>query len=223
MSLVSWDVTLPRRGAAAPGRAKPRAILTIQTDEGDEERTLPLAVGKALLAKQDDPSFDPASCAELLHAVRQIQLNRAHERVVGLVDKRDYAREELCKKLLLDGYSHSVIDEVLTRACDAGLVDDMRYARVYIRSKLAQGWGSARIVRELSIRGISADDVEGWPEDFLDGQTEFDRALEVARTKRATGKDPVAKIARFLCGRGFSQSVAFSAAKQVIEERMEED
>ena len=88
-------------------------------------------------------------------------------RVARLVERRDYSRKEVADKLAEDGYSHSCIDRVVERACSCRLVDDARFADVFIRTKVYAGWGAARIARELARRGVDVSSVEGWPHEYL--------------------------------------------------------
>jgi regulatory protein len=146
-------------------------------------------------------------------------LRCAASRIERLVDKRDYSATELDDKLLHDGYSASVRDEAIGRAIGAGLVDDRRFGAAYVRTKLSSGWGVARIERELKRRGVCLEELPGWPQDFLDDETEDERAYRIASTRRLSQKNPFEKLVRFLCGRGFSMGCAMRVARRVVDEQ----
>ncbi len=212
-----WEVELPLRRQASFNTKKPRATLVIHTEgAGEERRQLPLAVGKLLASKKKADELHPGSRAELLYMVGELAKSCASARVERLVNRRDYSSTEIRQKLQMDGYAPSVVDACVERACEIGLVSDRRYADVFIRSKIAAGWGMARIERELSRRGIDVQEVAGWPYEYLDPEDEFLRALEVAGRKSVRGDRAHQKLVRFLCSRGFSLGVAIRAAHEAL-------
>ena len=137
-------------------------------------------------------------------------------RMEDLVGRRDYSRRELEERLLADGYSRSVTDEVVSRACEVGIIDDLRYGAAFARSKVASGWGRVKIERDLSRRGVDASLVPGWPDEFLSADDERERALALASRRRLTGRNDYQKLVRFLCGRGFPLGLSSSVAREVL-------
>lgn len=219
----SWEVELPDARRASLGRARPKAQVRASSEvHGDEAFTVPLAVGKKLLAESRKDEARPASRNELLHHIGEVEAVCAHARMEGLVNLRDYSSKEMSDKLLLDGYRRDVVAATVKRACEAGVIDDERFARVYVRGKIGAGWGMGRIERELARKGIEAGALEGWPYDFLDPEEESERAYELASRRRLTGKNDYAKLVRFLMGRGFAASAAHAAARRVLDEAREE-
>nr|WP_239471186.1 regulatory protein RecX [Olsenella uli] len=134
-----------------------------------------------------------------------------------LVGRRDYSSRELTERLLRDGYARSVVEEIVARAVEVGIVDDARYGAAFARSKALAGWGRVKIERELSRRGVEPTEVPGWPEEFLSADDERERALALASRRRLTGKNDYQKLVRFLCGRGFAIPLATSVAREVLE------
>lgn len=219
-TVPAWEVRLPDRHRASLGSSRPRAQLVIHPDAPDEERlTLPVSVAKVISSKQRSGEVRPASRAELLYMVSEVARSCAASRIERLVNRRDYSSDELRTKLRADGYAHKTIEEAIERAQRARLVDDRRYADVYIRSKVAAGWGMARIERELARRGVEASELPGWPYDYLDPDDELSRAKELAATRHYHGAHVFEKTVRYLCGRGFTLSVATRAARSVIDEQ----
>ena len=217
---LSWEVTLPQRSAGSLATsAKPQATITLNSDQGGEEkRSVPLAVGRALKAKADADELHPQSRAELLHQVDQTSARCAALRIERLINRREYASQEINSKLQLDGYPAYIREPAIARAIDCGLVSDARYAEAFVREKVAAGWGILRIERELKQRGIELAELPGWPEEFLGEQTEDDRAYELARHRRLAEKNAYEKLVRYLCGRGFSQACAMRVARRVTEQ-----
>lgn len=217
-----WSVELPARGAAL-GYVRPKAHLLIESSEGGSETwSVPVAVGKVLNKGLADGSLHIRSRAELAFEVKKVQADCGHLRIESLVNKRDFSFKELSEKLLLDGYSREVVQSLCERARDAGVVDDQRFAQSFIRTKMLSGWGRIKIERELRRRGIDVLGVDGWPDEFFEPGDELERACALALKKRLTGKNDFQKIARFLCNKGFSPSVAFDAAKAALRENEED-
>lgn len=218
----SWEVALAPRGGSSFSVAKPTGSVKIETPErGQESVRVPARVAKTLDAKAEAGELDPSSRAELLYEVKRSCLLSAKNRLAELVDKRDYASEEARRKLRLEGYPSDVCDKAVEWAVRIGIIDDRRFAEVFIRTKLYAGWGQRKIERELSQRGIACEDVPGWPYEFFDPDDELQRAIELAERKHVSGANPLQKLARFLVGRGFSTSVAFDAARHVLEDAEE--
>lgn len=210
-STLDWGVELPSRGSGHR-----RATLTISTEEhGEERRNLPVAVGRSLERLRRE-GWEPSCRAELLHQVGTLQRERAHARMEDLVGRRDYSSQELAERLARDGYAAAVVDEIVGRSRESGIVDDARYGAAFARAKLYAGWGRLRIERELRRRGVEPRDIPGWPEEFCDAHDERARALELARRRRLTGRDDFARIARFLGARGFSSAIAVDVAREVV-------
>lgn len=218
-TVFDWDVTLPERGASSFGKHPATALLHIESEtHGTEDIPVPKSVGRVLAAKKDADELVPASRAELLYRVAELERAAARLKVEDLLNRRDYSRVELASKLRLEGYRPDVVDEVCGRLEEVGLLDDARFADLFIRSKLACGWGRVKIERELSRRGVDASEVEGWPEAYLDRNDEAEAAFELASRRRLTGRNDYQKIVRFLCGRGYPMGVAIDAARRVLAE-----
>ena len=185
---------------------------------GDEEILIPVAVGRKLKHLKDEDSLSVGSRAELLFQVREVSAHCIRLRVEDLLNRRDYSSSELSQKLRDDGYFASVVDSYISRLQEIGLLDDRRFADVFVRSKLSCGWGRAKIERELSRRGIAVSDLSGWPDDYFTDEDELGRAFDLASRRRLTGKNDFQKLVRFLCSRGFSMGISMDAARRVLSE-----
>lgn len=128
-------------------------------------------------------------------------------RAVAYLSRREYARNELARKL----QPYAGEEDELTRVLDAlekeGWLSTERFAQSLVHRRSARQ-GTARIVQELRQHGVAEDQVAQLRDDLR--ATEYQRALEVWR-KRYAGK-PVdrseyARQARFLAGRGFAHEV----------------
>ena len=78
----------------------------------------------------------------------------AKERALALLDRRDYSRAELLKKLLEKGEDEAEAAAAVERLAELGFVDDARYAPIVVRHYAAKGYGARRVQQELARRGI---------------------------------------------------------------------
>ncbi len=143
--------------------------------------------------------------------------SQAFQKIVRLVSVRERCASELHARLIRDGFGQDAAELSVRRACECGLVDDMRFAEVYIRSKLSQGRGVVGITNDLRQRGIDIHDVCGWPEEFypgVDNKSELDRALDVLEHRPSHSKNQMKSAYQKLISRGFDSSVAQSAARK---------
>lgn len=209
--VIGWEVCLPER-ASGPARAR-RATLSVTSPAGGEEVVrVPVAVGKRLAASGDGVAL---TRAELFDLVEETALSCARARIAELLGRRDYTSLEVSGRLSDEGYAPGVVKRALAWARSCGLVDDARYGAAFARAKALAGWGRLKVERELARRGVSVDEVEGWPEEFFSPDEELDRARALAARRRLTGRNDYEKIARFLYGRGFSRGVSMDVAREV--------
>lgn len=215
---LQWEVELPARGATPIGGRRPQGTLVITGPEGEERKALPLAVARSLAGKKKRGEVSAVTRADLTRVVSELYQYCAKTRIERLIDRREYASDEVCKKLRQDGYPEHVIELAVRRACEVGLVSNLRFAENFIRSKLYAGWGEVRIRRELAQRGIDVEELPGWPYEYFDPEDEATRAYELAHRHLRPGKNAYQRLVRYLCGRGFSLGVAMRASSRVLEE-----
>lgn len=125
-----------------------------------------------------------------------------------LLARREHSRAELAAKLARRGIEQSDIERALDRLQDMDALNETRFAEQYVRMRLRQGYGPARIRADLAARGVDATTVEA----ELAG-TENDDAHWLARAEAARRRrfgadlpddyDERARQARFLERRGF--------------------
>lgn len=215
---AKWCVELPDRSERL-GSSRPKAIVRLSDSEGEERWVVPAAVGKSMSLFYKDCGGRIESRAELAYEVKRASLTAGKKRIESLLNRRDYSTKEVLNKLRDDGFSSAVSAQLVDDAVASNLVNDARFAEVYVRSKCYAGWGKLRIERELSRKGIDARELPGWPESYFEDEDEKARAIELASRRRLTGKNDFQKIVRFLCGKGYPMNVSMDAARQVLEER----
>ena len=125
------------------------------------------------------PEFDPASA------------EAAKKRALWLLDKRDYSRAELIRKLTEKGYEDTAAEAAVDRLVELGFVDDARYAPIVARHYAAKGYGARRVQQELQRRGIPK---ELWDAALEEMPAQDDTVDQLLRS-RLRGADPGDRMA----------------------------
>lgn len=213
-----------------PGRR--RVLCELCTGGGEAAGSMPEEANRDSVAVS---AFVPSYALKALKSGRQnfysledfdsylatVMDEAAFSRIASKLTARERSSQEVLRMLMDEGFSADQARRAVERAQRCAIVDDARYARSFINAKLRAGWGKSRIERELSQVGLSIQDAGQESFEELAGGGEYERALEQARKKRVSEKNPVEKIARFLVGRGFSSFVALKAAKEVVAESLD--
>lgn len=138
----------------------------------------------------------------------------AMRKIERLCSLREQASAALRERLVRDGFSEKVAEKAVGRAVECGLVDDARFADVLVRCRLAAGKGCAGIARELASHGIDPAHVESYLDAAEAGSdAELSRALDLLERKPPRAKNAREAAYRRLVGKGFSSSIASSAAR----------
>jgi regulatory protein len=118
-------------------------------------------------------------------------IQRALEHAYAYLNKRERTEAEVRRRLEQRGLDPQAIHAALDVLIDQGLLDDARFARLFVEDKRQlDQWGSERIRRTLIERGIERDVVEAalkdrGDSDTEDGPSELDRALALLRQRFA--------------------------------------
>ena len=83
-------------------------------------------------------------------------LKRAKQRLLFLLDKRDYTAYQLKEKLKKGGYPEEVITAAVAYVVDLGFVNDKSYAKRYIESR-KQSRSLKRIEQDLYLKGVGRE------------------------------------------------------------------
>ncbi|MDR1015940.1 MAG: recombination regulator RecX [Coriobacteriales bacterium] len=148
--------------------------------------------------------------------------DEAFNKLLQLISYRERSTKELVERLSRAGldargrgeprFSAAEIERAIARATQAGLVDDKRFAELYIRSKQASGWGRRKIENGLSRAGIKLAEEPGYPDAFFDSDDlELDRAKNDLAHYHSHAKDQYGARLRHLLSHGFSYDIAKQA------------
>jgi regulatory protein len=136
---------------------------------------------------------------------RMSDRTEARKKAMDYLARREHGRGELLSKLARFGFEADVAADAIEGLIEDGLQSDQRFAEAFVRSRINQGKGPARIRADLKERGIAAAVIgEALAES---GQDWFALAREVRLRKFgvACPADFKAKARqmRFLQSRGF--------------------
>lgn len=190
----------------------------------DGERTLTITEETFLrFGLFDGQAMDPERLQEVEMADG---VSRAMTEAHRLIDHRMRTRRELAMKLKSRGRTDEVIDQVLDRLEHAGLIDDGRFARLWIDERLRRRpAGLSLLRRELRQKGIDAEVIEAALEESASasGEGETERACEALRRQshRYARLDRDAahrRMVAFLARRGFGQAVIYQVVHRALDE-----
>ncbi len=139
------------------------------------------------------------------------EAGEADERTVrtaalALLAGRDFARNELAKRLLRRGYPTAIVTTVVEGLAAQRLLSESRFVEQFIRQHAGRGHGPVRIRVELRERGVADGDIE----EGLAAATEDWAGIARETRRKRFGLSPPgdyrerARQARFLQYRGFS-------------------
>lgn len=125
-----------------------------------------------------------------------------------LLAQREHSRLELQQKLLAKGFPADTVTTILDRLQTDKLLDEIRFAEAYIRSRINKGYGWLRIQQELQQRGIDADTMEAGLAalDTIDWSVLARQAHAKKFATAPTEPKEKAKQIRFLLSRGFGHA-----------------
>jgi len=131
----------------------------------------------------------------------------ARKKAMDYLARREHGLTELTRKLTTFGFDADVAHDAVAQLVDDGLQSDERFTEAFVRSRINQGKGPARIRADLQEKGINDGVIAAGLEEAE--QNWYDLAIEV-RHKKFGVQTPgdfkeKARQMRFLQSRGFEQ------------------
>lgn len=167
---------------------------------------------------------------------REKALSRVRERALLLLDSRARSRQELRDRLVKAEFEPELVDEVLDSFQRNGLVDDLTFAREWVRQRFERrGKSAAMLDVELQRKGVGeADRAEALSVIDRDDEREVARALATKKAKqvkripedRQQRDKELRRIVGVLARRGFNSGMSLELAREALDERcaeLEED
>ena len=140
------------------------------------------------------------------------------DRALTLLSYRAHSRRELFDKLRRKGIPEGgELDEVLDWLEEQGFLNDGSYASSVVRHCAAKGWGTGRIISELSKRGIPRELWDSALAEMPETDSMLDRLLR-SKLRNPDDRDEVRRVSASLVRRGYS----WDEVRQALE-RLEEN
>lgn len=154
---------------------------------------------------------------ELVALERAEAYETAHEKALRFLEPRPRSASEVRQQLFKKKIAADVIDEVITRLTDAGLLDDGAFAKYWVENRETFRPRAGRALKyEMKRKGLSDTAIAS----ALKGVDEDESAYRagVARARRWYGlehRDYLQKMIPFLVRRGFAYDIAKRAAERL--------
>jgi regulatory protein len=148
---------------------------------------------------------------------------RARLVAADLLARRAWTCAELTRRLRRRGASAADAEEVVADLVARGHLDDAAFARQWVTTRSARGYGATRLRAELRARGVTAALIDAALVE-LDSADALERArvLAARRLPALRGRDPLNAAARLrdhLLRRGYTAGVVARVVREVIGAR----
>lgn len=159
------------------------------------------------------------SDADIARLQKKDEIERAYERALNFLSYRPRSEAEVRRNLRGKDVEEQVIEGVVERLTQAGLLDDREFARYWVENRVQFKPRGARALRqELWEKGIPDAVVA----ETLEGFDEEDAARRVAETgarrmAHLAPRDFRRKLSAYMARRGFSYAVIQPLIEEMLE------
>lgn len=146
----------------------------------------------------------------------------AFNRILRILNASDQSEANIRAKLKRAGYSDGSVDEAISRAKEYALIDDKRYAALFIESKSRAGKGMNGILRDLKHMNIDIDEFEdSHLKDLaeIDTDQQIDQAVDLLNRKPPRSKNLFQGAYSKLMRNGYSSYIASAASRRWLEQK----
>lgn len=144
-----------------------------------------------------------------------------HSKAALLCAREEQCRSSVRKKLKDWGGSDKVAERIVDSLCEENYIDEHRYVKAYCESKIRyQHWGHIKIEYQLRTKMIHRDLIaEGLASVPLEEYMSIMHRVAEEKYSRMKGdKDELcAKLAAFLCSRGFETELSYRVARELTQ------
>ena len=135
-----------------------------------------------------------------------------------LLSRRAWTEVELTRRLVRRGAPPEVAAAVVTDLRGRGYVDDTAFARHFVETRAARGYGAARLAADLRARGV-AQAVVSAALSTLDADAQLERARglagrRLAALRRVAPERAAGRLRDYLLRRGFSAAVVVRVVRE---------
>ncbi|MCD8381205.1 MAG: recombination regulator RecX [Lachnospiraceae bacterium] len=135
---------------------------------------------------REEAEVDPARWSELWDVTL---VKRSRMRAMNLLQKKNYTKAELERKLRENHYPQELIDQALAYVMKFHYVDDYRYAEDYIRYHSADR-SRQRMRRDLLAKGISGEVFDSVWERFQADNEDWNEEAQIEQLLQKKNYDP---------------------------------
>jgi len=132
---------------------------------------------------------------------------RAEKAALRLITRAEQCVAGLSRKLEKRGHERICVNAVITRLSALALLDDKRFARLWLESRLRLARSPRRLLVSLCARGIDRGDAEDAMKNVLDEEAEQTMIARFAKKharKAGCGEGVTRSLKHLLKGEGFS-------------------
>ena len=134
----------------------------------------------------------------------------ALKKILHYCDYQDRCKKEIFTKLDSFELSDSDKDFIIDFLCDDGYINDERYCRSYVKSKLnLKKWGVNKIKLSLLTKGVDREIIDNIISE-IDQDSYKEELVNLLKNKKVNESDPYkrkAKLIRYAVGKGYSLSM----------------
>ncbi len=154
------------------------------------------------------------------------EYQRAKDKALLLLSRREHSQVELVRKLRKrqGEFSAVTITKVIQELSQQGLVDDLKFAKTYVRYRLGnKSIGLFKLRNELKIRGVKDAVILEALEPYQDEEAQEEKAVEAASKKlnklmAKPGPKVRQKLFAFLVQQGFDYEVAQKVVRKLCQD-----
>lgn len=151
----------------------------------------------------------------------------AREIALRLLEARARSRAELAQAMARKAVPDEVIDEVLDRLTEVGLVDDAQFAGLWVEGQQRRMKSTRALRQELRAKGVDAEVIDEALSETSD-DADYEAALALARKKMRTmgSLEPQVRYRRLagaLARRGFAPGLCHRVVSEVTQVPEDDD
>lgn len=181
-----------------------------------------LACDKSIVYKKQLRKDMEVSTETLLELAKEDDRIKAKDTALRQLERGYKTEHEVRQKLTLKEYSEETIEETLKFLRDYDLVDDRRYATLFVTERIRKN-GVYKIKNDLLAKGIDKEIIQEALDRLEGNDAELDSCMEAGKKKLAILKnretDPYKlknKLYTYLAGRGYSRDTIMSVLSRLL-------
>lgn len=150
--------------------------------------------------------------------------SKIRNKVFKYLARREHSRYELYKKLNRKAYDRENINKVLDELEGKDYINDERFARSWIKSRLRlKPRGPRLIKKELAQKGIPAVTQDRLIQELISDNKELEMAKDLSKkwlNKKSNQENLDRKLYRYLSNKGFSNNISIRILDDLREKNL---